>query len=232
MVDINLIGDDQAQFGEDKEKDFQDTYASDASDLTQNTYMRGDGIDSSEYERVMKRGGSKVGVVVLFIVVISLLATTAYILFGPGKTRPMGDEQLTQSDSPNFQEEAITEEVADSQVTSAQIVDTESQVDTDEMQNIGVSPALREEIIKSHHGVNSVVQIMNSIPASTNLTMITYNDGSILFELLTENASDISGIENILKQRVNSSDITLISQDTKYIKNRQYHQALINGNRQ
>jgi len=219
MVDINLIGDDQTQYeNEENEKDFQDTYSSDANELTQNTYMRGETIDSSEYAKVIRRGGSKAGVFVLFVVVVGLLAVTAYILFKPTSTK-----QQSQTESPEATQMPVDEGI---DTTSLNVA---SQMETGSDLGSNISLALKENIIKSRQGFDVVNQVVNSIPSKISFTMITYNDGNVLFELLADTESEISDIEAVLRQKVYSANIRILSHDLRYIKGKQYYQALLNG---
>lgn len=220
MVDINLIGDDQPQFdSEDNENDFQDTYSSDANELTQNSYMRGDTMDNSDYAKVIRRGGSKVGIYALFFIVIALLGVTAYILFWPGQT-----SKTTQSEIQTLTD-IDTQMREDTTAISSNFGASEETPLTTEY----ISPALKEKILEFHHGINTIRQIINAIPANVNFTMITYSDGKFLFELLASGGNDINGVNAQLQQGLYSADLKLLSQDMRQIKGRQYHQALMNG---
>ena len=220
MVDINLIGDNQDQFDEDNDENFQDSYNSDTSGFDQSSYMKGGAMDNQDYTKVIRRGGSKAGVYILFIIVVALLAGTAYILFkSPNKA-----VKQTQS---GFQSlDALTEQegVDDTAVTTI-TPQTEATSSPTEY----IAPALREKIIQSKLGINTIGQIVNTIPTNVDFTMITYSDGKFLFELLAQGSNDISNVSSLLQQKLYSADIKLLSRDSRNIKGRQYYQALING---
>lgn len=219
MVDINLIGDDQTQFdNDDNEKDFQDTYSSDADELTQDAYMRGDTIDNADYARVIRRGGSKAGVFVLFIVVVALLAVTAYLLFKPGKT-----PKITQPDINTMT--TIPEE--DSLVSELPV---ESQIETPAEPVSNVSPGVREKLVQTAYDINAITQVVNTIPADVIFTLVRYNDGNILLEVYGTDKAAISDLDAVIKQKISSADLRILTQDVRNIKGRQYFRALLNGN--
>ncbi|MDW7680246.1 MAG: hypothetical protein SCK70_06755 [bacterium] len=219
MVDINLIGDDQTQFNdEEDEKDFQDAYGSDSNDFSKRSYIKGSSIDNTDYTKVMRRSGSKTGVIILFIIVIALLASTAYILFKPGKTVDQIQITPTVTEAENFEDaldEAVTEETAS---------------DAEPILESSVSPVLRQRIIQSRQGIKTIGQVINTIPSGINFTLISYQDGNVLFELLANNKPDIDRLDASLKQNVYLSNLNVLSTDVRQIKGRQYHQALVRGN--
>ncbi len=225
MVDINLIGDDQTQFeDDDNEKDFQDTYSSDANELNQDSYMRGETIDNSEYAKVLRRGRSKVGVYILFFVVIIILAITVYILFiKPQKTvtkKQPGIESIADTgitDDTSFTEQPVTSAESDFETT------------TPTTTTAALSPSLREKITHLNRAVNTIVDIMNGIPSNVNFTMISYSNGKFLFELLSQEGDDLSQISSMLEQSITSADVQIVSQDIRYISGRKFNQALVSG---
>ena len=216
MVDINLIGDNQAKFDEDNDKDLQDTYNSDSSGFDQSSYMRGGAMDQ-DYTKVIRRGGSKVGVYILFFIVIALLAATAYILF----KSPQKNANQTKTDVESFTEPGAMNDTAGTKITPA---GEETSLTTEY-----IAPGLKEKIIQSKLGINTIGQIVNTIPTNVDFTMITYSDGNFLFELLAQGKNDINNVSSLLQQKLYSADIKLLSRDIRNIKGRQYYQALING---
>ena len=206
MVDINLIGDNQAQFDEDNDKDFKDTYNSDSSGLDQSSYMRGGAMDQ-DYTKVIRRGGSKASVYILFFIVIALLAATAYILF--------------KSPQKNAKQTQTGDDTAGTKITPAG--------EEASLQTGYIAAGLKEKIIQSKLGINTIGQIVNTIPTNVDFTMITYSDGNFLFELLAHGNNDINNVSSLLKKKLYFANIKLLSRDTRTIKGRQYYQALING---
>ena len=216
MVDINLIGDNQAQFDEDNDKKSQDTYNSDSSGFDQSSYMRGGSMDQ-DYTKVIRRGGSKAGVYILFFIVIALLAATAYILF----KSPQKKATRTQADFQSFTEPEAKDDSSGTKITPAG--------EEASLQTGYIAPGLKEKIVQSQLGINTIGQIVNTIPTNVDFTMITYSDGNFLFELLAQGNNDINNVSSLLQQKLYSADIKLLSRDTRNIKGRQYYQALIKG---
>ena len=219
MVDINLIGDDQNQFEDDKEdEEFQDSYGSESEDFAQNRYMKGGTVDNSEYAKVIRRRGSKTGVYILFIIVIGLLAVTAYLLFWPQKAGEptkldVSSQAITETETANDTSGITGIDVAEEPVEKSDYI----------------APSLKDLIVKSHHGINTINQIVNTIPAPVNFTMITYSDGKFLFEILALNDNEITQVNDKLKQKLNSNNLKLLSTDRRQVQGRQFRQALING---
>lgn len=216
MVDINLIGDDQAQQeGEENEKDFRDTYESDIDEPTPSHYMGSGHIDDSDYTKVISRGGSKKLVYILAACSIILLAVVAYFMFQPGKSKKPVFEPTTTVPEPKIVEDTTQ---AFSFEPTSDMVSTQP-----------ILPALRDKIVKSHKGINTVRDILNTIPSNINFTMITYSDGKFLFEFLAASDADIENVNNQLKQNLYSANINLVSKDNRNIQRRQLRQALVNG---
>jgi len=217
MVDINLIGDNQAQFDdEDNDKNLQDNFNSE--EFGESPYMRGGAIDNQDYTKVIRRSGSKAGVYILFFIVIALLAATAYILFkNPKKTGTQ-----IQNDFQALTEAKVADDTAMTPITSSEEEVTPSTIEY-------IAPAIKEKIIQSHLGVNTIRQIVNTIPTNVDFTMLNYSDGAFLLELLAQGNNDINNVSSLLKQRLSSIDIKIISRDNRSIKGKQYYQALING---
>jgi hypothetical protein len=84
-------------------------------------------------------------------------------------------------------------------------------------------------MVKSQVGINTVEQIVNTIPANVDFTMITYSDGKFLSEILAKQSSDIENVGRLLGQKFTTADVKILSRDTRNVKGIQYHQALING---
>lgn len=229
MVDINLIGDDQTQFEPDEnEKDFQDAYSADSGDFSQNEFMRNDSFDNADYTKVIRKSGSRAGVIVLFILVLTLLAVTAYILFKPAKKQRIA--ALDQSDL-GGQIEAVPVEdtsltpVEDNLTPSTSAV-TEQPPST---MTTAVPVTILDRIARSYSGFNAINQLVNSIPPAINFTMITYSDGKVLFELMSEDETSLSDIEAVLQRRMPTANLQKLSSSRKMVKGRQYFQALVKG---
>lgn len=215
MVDINLIGDDQDQFdGEenDKDKDFQDSFESDVGEHESGNYMSDSGIDGSEYSNYMNRGGSKKSVYILIAGSIILLFIVGYFLIYSGKDKePETSTYLTEQPA------------ADDTVDTSSLEDETATMST-------VSPAVREKLRKSQAGVNTVSNIITTVPENVNFTMITYNDGKFLVEFLANNDNAITNVNSNLKQKLYDSEMKILSRNRRNIMGRSYRQALMNGN--
>jgi hypothetical protein len=220
MVDINLIGDDQSQFeGEENEKEFQESYESDLNEPAPSSYVGSGHIDDSDYSRVLSRGGSKKIVYILAACSIILLAVVAWFIFQPGK----GKKTTYEPPVTTFSEpETTTYE----DTSGALNFETEANV----IPTSPLSPALRERIVKSYRGINTVSNILNAIPSNINFTMISYSDGKFLLEFLSAGDADINHVNSQLQQTLYSANVNLLSKDNRNIQSRQFRQALVNGN--
>jgi hypothetical protein len=223
MVDINLIGDDQTQFeGDENEKDFQENYESDLNEPTPSSgYMGGGNIDDSDYARMMNRGGSKKFVYILAASSIILLLAVAWFLFQPGKQKkqlptmePM--TPLTETEPPPY-------------VDSTQTFNYE-EPETNIVPVTNLAPALRDKIVNSQRGINTVSDILNTIPSNINFTMLSYNDGKFLIEFLAPGDADINQVSSQLQQNLYAATVNLISKENRNVQNRMLRQALLNGN--
>ncbi|NOZ60116.1 MAG: hypothetical protein GXO74_00390 [Calditrichaeota bacterium] len=229
MVDINLIGDDQTQFEPDEnEKNFQDAYSADSGDFSQNSFMRNDSFENSDYTKVIHKSGSRVGVIVLFIIVLGLLAITAYILFKPAKT-----QRIASVDNADMESAVEAIPAGDSTLTpvedGANTSATPAGGQAASMSTTAIPATILDRITRSYSGFNTINQLVNSIPPAANFTMITYSDGRVIFELLSEDATTLSDIDAVLRQRMPSANLEKVSGSSKIIKGKKYFQALIKG---
>ncbi len=220
MVDINLIGDDQARFeGEEKEKDFHESFERELNEPAPTSYVSTSPLDDSDFTQVISRGGSKRNIYILAACSIILLAVAAWVIFKPLKS----DKRINEPPPT-----ALTE------IENATQADTTSafnfQSDTSLIPpTVSLSPALRDKIIKSHRGINTVNNIINTIPSNVNFTSILYSDGAFLLEFLAGDDADINNVNNQLKQNLYSADVKLLSKENRTVQNRQFRQALLNG---
>ena len=219
MVDINLIGDDQTRFeGEEKEKDFHESFEGQRNEPTPSSYVSSGPVDDSDYTRVISRSGSKNLVYILAACGIVLLAIAAWVIFKP------------KNDKRNYEPPpaALTE------IENATPADTSRafnyQPDTSLIPTVTLSPALKDKIVKSHRGISTVNNIINTIPSNINFTMISYSDGSFLVEFLADGDADINNVNSQLQQNLYSADVKLLSKENRTVQNRQFRQALVNGN--
>jgi hypothetical protein len=178
--------------------------------------MSGGHIDDSDYANVMRRGGgSKKIIYILIACSIILIAVVGYLLIQPGKNK-----QTFREISPTLIE---TEPAVDT--TQTYYVEPETNVTP----ITTLDPALREKIVRSYRGINTVTDILNTIPSEINFTMIQYSDGKFLLEFLANNDADINSTNNQLQQNLYSADLKLLSKDNRNIQRRQFRQALVNG---
>lgn len=225
MVDINLIGDDQTQFeGEDNEKEYQqESYESDLNEPTPSSYMPGGSIDDSDYTKMMSRGGSKKLIYILAACSVILLAVVAWFIFQPGRgTKTYSEQPITTLS----ETEPPPSTSAGADTTSDFSFETEPEI----VNTVPLAPALREKIVKSSRGINTVSDILNTIPANLNFTMISYNDGKFLLEFLAGTDSEIDQVNSQLQQNLYSANVNVLSKDNRNIQNRRFRQALVNGN--
>lgn len=220
MVDINLIGDDQTQFeGEDNEKEFQESYESDLNEPTPSSYMGSSHIDDADYTRMISRGGSKKLVYILAACSIILLAAVAWFIFQQGKTKKVTYETPTTN-------LAETETNTFNDTSNAYNLEPETNI----IPTTSLAPGLRDRIVKSHRGINTVSNILNTIPSNVNFTMISYSDGKFLLEFLAGGDAEINNVSSQLQQTLYSADVKLLSKENRTVQNRQFRQALVNGN--
>lgn len=230
MVDINLIGDDQTQFEPDEnEREFQDAYGGEPEDFSQDTFMRSDTFDTTDYGSMLKKRKSKTGVIVLFIIVMGLLAATAYVLFKPSKTQQLASQNA------NVMPEEVEAIPVDSAVSPAQVPPGDLGTSPSGESNIAANPStipanVLNLIKKSYNGYQSINTLVNSLPASINFTSISYyNDGKVLFEILSADKSAIDNIDALLRQRMPGAKISMVSTGIRSIKGHQYYQAILTG---
>ncbi len=220
MVDINLIGDDQTQFeGDESEKEFQESYEPELNEPTPSSYMGGNHIDEADYTRMISRGGSKKFVYILAVCSVILLAAVAWFVFQPGKSKKAIYEPpttaLTETENTTFEDTSKNNTFA----PETNIIPTST-----------LSPALRDRVVKSHSGISTVSNILSTIPSNVNFTMISYSDGEFLLEFLTGGDAEINNVSSQIQQTLSSADVKLLSKENRTVQNRQFRQALVNGN--
>lgn len=219
MVDINLIGDDQTQFeGEENEKEYKDSYESDLNEPATSNYMGSGHFDDSDFTRGINRGGSKKFIYILAAFSIILLAVVAWLLFQPGKT------QKTVTEPPIS---ALTEPGTPALEDTSQGFGL--QHDAGITPTPTLPPMLRDKIVNTQRGINTVSNILNMIPSNINFTMISYSDGKFLLEFLANADADINNVSNQLQQNLYAADVKLLSKESRTIQSRQLRQALVNG---
>lgn len=220
MVDINLIGDDQTQFeGEESEKEFQESYESDLNEPTPSSFMGSSHIDDADYTRMISRGSSKKLVYILAACSVILLAAVAWFIFQPGKSKKLSYEPpptaLTEPETTTFEDTSNAYNPA----PETNIIPTAT-----------LSPGLRDRVVKSHRGISTVSNILNTIPSNVNFTMISYSDGEFLLEFLTGGDAEINTVSSQIQQTLASADVKLLSKENRTVQNRSFRQALVNGN--
>lgn len=221
MVDINLIGDDQAQFeGEENEKEFQESYESDMNEPTPSSFIGDSSIDDSDYTRMISRGGSKKLVYILTACGIILIAAVAWVIFQPREAKKTTSYEspmttLSDTETKTFEDSA-----------SGFNLEPEPSV----MPTSPLAPALRERIVKSNRGISTVNNVLNSISSNINFTMIQYSDGKFLVEFLAASDADINQVNSQLQQNLYAANVKLLSKEDRTIQNRRLRQALVNGN--
>lgn len=212
MVDINLMGDDQNDFeGEPKKPEFQSTYEPDSNEPPTSSYMGRGLADDPDYS--IGRGRSKKTMYFLIFCGIILLAIVGYYLLQQGKQ----SKPLTGTKTDTLPIDDATGNLG-----------TESQPGT--TMGVALNPTLKEKITINYRGINTVNSIIQTIPANVNFTMISYNDGKFLLEFLANSDADINVVNKQLQQTLASSEINLLSKETRTIQNRQVRSALVNGN--
>jgi hypothetical protein len=215
MVDINLIGDDQTDFeGEEKKREFQNTYETDSNEPVPSSYTSRGTMDDADY--TLGRGRSKKTIYLLIFSSIILLAVVVYFLLQQGKGK-----------------KAVPETTA-TQTETLAVDDTSGGFGLDNQpgtaMGIALDPSLREKITTNYRGINTVNTIIKTIPANVNFTMISYSDGKFLLEFLANSDADINNVNSQLQQSLSPSEINLLSKETRSIQNKQVRQALVNGN--
>ena len=223
MVDINLIGDDQAQYeGEENEKEFQESYESDSNEPTPSSFIGGSSIDDSDYTRMISRGGSKKLVYILAACGIILIAAVAWFMLQPGRGKKITSYEppvTTFSDTETKTYEDSSSDLSFEPEPATTVIPTTK-----------LAPALRERVVKSNRGISTVNDVLNTIPSNINFTMISYSDGKFLVEFLAASDADINQVNSQLQQNLYAANVNLISKEDRTIQNRRLRQALVNGN--
>jgi len=217
MVDINLIGDDQTDFeGEEKKREFQNTYEPQSNEPPHSSYMNRGSMDDTDYASALRINRPKKTIYFLVFSSLVLLGIVGYFLLQQGKgTKPT-------TETPSMQDGFL-----DADDTSGGFgLETQPGTAT----GIALDPALREKIITTSRGFNTINSVIKTIPANVNFTMISYSDGKFLLEFLANSDADINNVNNQLKQSLASAEINLLSKENRSIRNRQVRQALVSGN--
>lgn len=216
MVDINLIGDDQTQYeGEDKEKEYKPGYDSEVNEPTPRQYMSSEHIDETDYTRVISRGGSKKFIYIMVGCGIILMFIIGYFMTRSGRSKKATSEPIVTMTE--------TEPIAD---TSSALSPTP---ETNLVSTPPLSPGLTAKIVKAYRGISTVSEILNTIPANVNFTLISYSDGTFLLDFLAPGDPDITIVSNQLQQNLASAEVNVLSKESRNINNRQFRKALVNG---
>lgn len=212
MVDINLIGDDQTQDDGDKGKqDFQNSFESEYNEPTPATFGGRGGLDETEFPGMpSQRSSNKKTVYLLVFASIALLALVGYFFIksGQGKKGPASiTDRRTTTDTTGF-------------MTGA---------DRSMMPAAGLSPVLKDRIVNTQRGINTITQIVNSIPGNVNCTMVSYSDGAFLLEVLATGDPDINSLNSQLQRALAPAEVRLLSKDVRTVQRKQLRQALMSG---
>ncbi|MDZ7264710.1 MAG: hypothetical protein ONB16_09010 [candidate division KSB1 bacterium] len=211
MVDINLIGDDQTQDDGDKGKqDFQNSFESEFNEPTPSTFGGRSGLDETEFPGMpSQRSSSKKTVYVLVFASIALLALVGYFFMksGHGKRSPASVTDRIKADTSRFLSDA----------------------DRGMMPATALSPVLRDRIVNTQRGINTITQIVNTIPANVNCTMVSYSDGAFLLEVLATGDPDITSLNSQLQRALAPAEVRLLSKDVRTVQRKQLRQALMSG---
>ncbi len=212
MVDINLIGDDQTQDDGDKGKqDFKNSFESEYNEPTPSTLDGRGGLDEMEFPGMPRqRSSNKKTVYLLVVASVALLALVGYFFMksGQGKKGPASvTESRIATDTTSF-------------VSGA---------DRSMMGAAGLSPVLKDRIVNTQRGINTITQIVNTIPANVNCTMVSYSDGTFLLEVLATGDPDINSLNSQLQRALAPAEVRLLSKDVRTVQRKQLRQALMSG---
>jgi hypothetical protein len=220
MADFNLIGEDQTRLeGEDNnEQEFQESYDAELNEPTPSSYLSGGQIDETDYTKTISRGGSKKLVYILAACSVILLAAVAWFILQPSKNKRSINEPPST---------ALAEKEATMLEDTSKPLNATPAINP--IPTPSLSPGLRDRIGKSHHGITTVNNIINTIPSDVNFTMISYSDGTFLVDFLAGGDADINNVNSQLQQNLYSADVKLLSKENRTVQNRQFRHALING---
>ncbi len=222
MVDINLIGDDQTRADEqdNSEKDFRSSFEPESNEPTSSSYMSGGPMDEADYGRYVNRGGSKKMVYLLGAFSVILLAAVVWFMLqsARGKKSPV--------QSPTVQPPAA-EQTFPGETAVPPVIAPDA---TSSMPGVGISPALKDRILKSRQGIATVRNIINAIPPNVNFTILSYSDGAFFVECLAGDDAAINAASAQLQQLIAPAEVKLLSKENRTIQNRSFRQALVNGN--
>jgi len=213
MVDINLLGDEGYQNDSEEENDnFSDTYSSDSSELTSESHLSDSDLHSSPYDKSYTRNSSKKSFYVIGIIVSIAVIIIAYLLYNfsrenDTRTKPVNND-IVKSDE-------------------LMIRDTQNEPPLD-ITETELPVFVRQMVTSTQNGINTVETILESIPQNVNFTMIQYQDGNFLAEVIGRSSSDISLLNSEL-QKSSSGQVKLLSQAQKNYQGGNYRQALLNG---
>lgn len=209
MVDINLIGDDQTQDDGDKGKqDFKNSFESEYNEPTPSTLDGRGGLDEMEFPGLPRqRSSNKKTVSLLVVASVVLLALVGYFFMKSGQGKK-GPASVAQGRS---------------------ATDTTSFLSGADRSMMGLSPALKDRIVNTQRGINTITQIVNTIPANVNCTMVSYSDGTFLLEVLATGDPDINSLNSQLQRALAPAEVRLLSKDVRTIQRKQLRQALMSG---
>lgn len=221
MVDINLIGDDQPRADEqdNTEQEFRGNYEPESNEPTTSSYMGGGSIDDTDYSRYMNRSGSKKMVYLLGVFSVILLAAVVWFML-----------QSAKGKKATIQPPITQQPTVEQPVTQPGGVPSTSAPDANIAPTAAISPSLRDRIVKSRQGLRTVSDIINAIPSNVNFTILSYSDGVFFVEYLASDDAAISSASNQLQQALATAEVKLLSRENRTIQNRNFRQALVNGN--
>lgn len=213
MVDINLLGDDKYQNeGDEESSNFSQTYSTDPKELTSDSHLSDSDLHSNMYDRSYTRSGSKKSFFVIAGIVALAILLIAYLLYNFSRDNASKTKTLTGD---------IT---TSGKIPTTDVV-VESEIPTVEP---ALTPFVRQMVTSTQNGINTVETILTSIPQNLNFTMIQYQDGNFLTEVIGRSSADISQLNNQLQQ-TGTGQVKLLSQEQKNYQGTNYQQALLNG---
>ncbi|MBN1154831.1 hypothetical protein JXB12_07910 [candidate division KSB1 bacterium] len=211
MVDINLLGDDKYQNDSEEESDnFSHTYSTDSKELTSDSHLSDSDLHS--YDRSYTRSSSKKSFFIIALIVSIAIIIIAYLLYNFSRDNGRKTKQLSD-EIPASDKSATTDVLVPTPVPT---------IEPD------LSPFVRQMVTSTQNGIHTVETILNSIPQTINFTMIQYQDGNFLTEVIGNSSAEISQL-NAQLQQTGSEQVKLLSQEQKTYQGINYQQALLNG---
>lgn len=248
MVDINLIGDEQT--GEEKTReeerleDFAQTSSMDTQELA--FEERTETFDTTKTGAFPHRRSYSpfVSVLIIVIVIVFLGGVIYYFMFG--------DDSSEQTDLPQFipESESVVESIPAESEQSTSSLETEPEseletamqdeppVDLGDTGSISrpssgtrepINPISSQYLSNSVWSIQTVTDLLSSIPANLNCTLLSFAGQRLRMEFVSASASDARDFAANLNQNLGSGSFSILSESQVATNGRSFEKVLISG---